>query len=508
MTAGEPESEPEPFVELPDMESVVLGCTMLDSTAASIIFDAVRQDHFAEPRSRAVFAAAQMHAPEDGRADVAIVVDDLLKNDRRDAAGWAVKCIEKTPTTANAALYVGALVRAWARRVEKEAASHIGNGSSDAEMAFWRDKSEAARLEAARASKLRAAAAASSWDFADLAAEVDDPPPDEFVSRLFVRPSFNIVFGPPQAGKSWAVMALCLDAVMGGGNFLGCEELYVKPLREIRDGRAEKCLWVFGSEDTKARVKRRLKILHASGPHAADPIPKGAFIVATPPGGMSIHMPDGWAWLVKKVAETHCTLLVLDTISSLTGNSLDVNKAEQVIPFISEINTLRAERNLIAFGLHHTRKGSADAKKTDGVKADAMLGAGAWRALSECVLMLDAQDGDTARVTALSIKSKDIDRPIPKLLVTLENPGGRFRELDEDEPPPAREEVKRAGRPPAVTAAQIVALREKHPDGVPWREIPEILGVVEKTWKNNSARLQDEVLKLGHTVIVGVLKWS
>lgn len=351
--------------------------------------------------------------------------------------------------------------------------------------------------------------AADSWDMADMMAEEDDPPPDEFVSRLFVRPSFNIVFGPPQAGKSWAVMALCLDAVLGGGNFLGCEDLYIKPLREIRDGKDERVLWVFGSEDTRARVKRRLKTLLKSGPQSEHTIPRGAFVVATPPGGTSIHLKDGWAWLLKKIEEIQPTIVVLDTIASLTGNSLDVNKAEQVIPFISQINSLRSEKNLIIFALHHTRKSSGDGKKSSGVQADAMLGAGAWRGLSEGVLMLDAPDGDTSKVTVLSVKAKDIDRPIPKLFVTLESPGGRFRQLDEDEQPAPREAVQKGGRPPKFSASTILALREKNPSGIPWacEPICTLLDIGKSQWFERREIVFQALSDAGCAVIQGTLKW-
>jgi len=349
-----------------------------------------------------------------------------------------------------------------------------------------------------------------SWDLSEVIDEPDEPV-RLFVDRLFVRPSFNVVFGPPQAGKSWAVMALCLDAVMGGGCFLGAEDLQILPFREIRDGKPEVCLWIFGSEDTKSRVKRRLKTLLASGPHAGKSVPKGAFIIATPPGGMSIHMPAGMKWVEEKIKETGATIVVMDTIASLTGATLDVNKAEQVVPFIAWINGLRTAHDLVIHGLHHTRKGSSDAKKSDGTKADAMLGAGAWRALSESCLMLDAPDGDTSKVTVRSIKAKDIDHPIPPMTVTLESPGGRFRVLEEDEQPAEREKAGtgKGGRPKRFSAESVLALKAKFPFGLDWSEatISKALDIGHATWFDNQKSVLSELTAAGCSFTSGKVTW-
>ncbi len=350
-------------------------------------------------------------------------------------------------------------------------------------------------------------AVADDWDFAVMLDQPDPPPPDQFVTRLFVRPSVNIVFGPAQAGKSWATMGLCLDAVMGGGEFLGSQDLTILPLRELRDGRTEKCLWIFGNEDTEGRVRRRLKLLHSQGPHAGNSIPRGAFVYATPPGGVSIHSPEGWKWLLGKIDKHGPTIVVLDTLASLTANTLDVNKQEQVAPFLSKLNVLRSEKNLIVFLLHHTRKASSDSKKNATSHADSMLGSGAFRSLCEGVLMLDAPDGDTSRVTVRSIKAKDIEDHVPAFRVSMEKGTGRFRVLDEDEVPEAPAPIRKTGRKPAVTADMIFALSVKFPDGILWNQIQSEFKVPDGTWRNNSSSLKDEVLKLGCVFLSGVLKW-
>lgn len=499
-----------------EAEIAVLGAMLLvtDPADAKAIADIVTGSDFYRSPHGDVFLVQVDLWETKAACDVLLLRNELQETGKLEQVGgtsFVSRIIASVPSAANAPHYAR-IVRK--RRLERDVLDatafyeqevrESGNGTATA--AF-------ARLATATAAKdefehpVTVETVASSWDFADLAIEEDDPPPDEFVSRLFVRPSFNLVFGPPQAGKSWAVMALCLDAVMGGGNFLGCEELYIKPLRDLRDGKPERVLWVFGTEDTRARVKRRLKTLHASGPHAGKDIPRGSFIVASPPDGASLHTPAGWRWLVAKVKATEATILVLDTIASLTGSTLDVKKDEQVVPFMTQVNRLRSELGLIVFGLHHTRKGSSDAKKGSESKADAMLGSQAWRALSEGVLMLDALDGDTSKVKAISVKAKDIDRPLPPVLVTLESPSGRFRQLDEDETPAEREQV-RSGRQSKCSVDNVLTLRRKHPDGVLWREIREKLDIPDGTWKNHSSRLQSDLLAKDHVVIEGFLRWS
>lgn len=495
---------------VPEVETAVLAACMFDRDAATYALQKLRLDHFTSGPNRQLLKAIQVVTAEGGLPDVPAVIAQMMDQGltHAEARSRVIAVGDQFVTAANQQFHVKVLLHKYLERVEHEVSEAIAsNGHTGAMQLTLRQRADRAREEVERL--LAPAPSLSAWDLTDLTEEGDDPPPDEFVSRLFVRPSFNIVFGPPQAGKSWAVMALCLDAVLGGGNFLGCEDLYIKPLREIRDGKNERVLWVFGSEDTRARVKRRLKTLLKSGPQSDIAIPRGAFTIATPPGGLSISMPEGWRWLTELIEKVQPTIVVLDTIASLTASSLDVNKAEQVVPFIAQINALRAEKNLIIFALHHTRKGSSDGKKSSGVQADAMLGAGAWRALSEGVLMLDAPDGDTSKVTVLSVKAKDIDRPIPKLFVSLESPGGRFRQLDEDEQPAPREAVQKGGRPPKFSAEAILALREKSPSGIPWTcdSICKLLDIGKSQWFERREIVFQALSDAGCAVIQGTLKW-
>jgi hypothetical protein len=412
------------------------------------------------------------------------------------------------PTGANAALYADRIRFFANRRRERDLRSALRSATNGPQQ----DRAKAA-LDGFLALVEEEKQAAkpilqSAWDVADLRREPAEPEAVQFVSRLFVRPSFNIVFGPAQAGKSWAIMGLCIDAVTGGGNFLGCQDLPILPLRAFRDGeRDERCLWVFGSEDTRGRVRRRAETLLEGRD-----LPNGRFVIATPPGGISIHMDAGWAWLMEQVERHQPTIVVLDTIASLTGHTLDVNDGAEVIPFIGKINALRAERELVIFALHHTRKGGTDAKRSAGDKADAMLGSGAWRSLSEGVLMLDCQDGDTSDIRVRSIKAKDIANPFPPFRACLESPAGRFRVLFDEEVAPAREAVlprNPGGRPVKFSADAVLALRKKFPDGIGWNEslVADALDFGHATWVDRRDEVANELLRRGCVFISGSLRW-
>lgn len=342
----------------------------------------------------------------------------------------------------------------------------------------------------------------SHWDLADAIAAAEEPPVDEFVARLFPRPSLNLVFGPPSSGKSWAFMALLLDAVChGGGSFLGADEL------SIQSTVNDRALWVFGAEDTDARVRRRLRCLWR-GNHA-EPPPQGLFTYATPPAGVLLNTPEGWKWLENLIVTKSITLLALDTVASLTPGTLDVNKAEQVAPFMGKLLELRARHNLVLFALHHTRKASTELRKALVSHADSMLGAQTWRALADGCLMLDSQDGDTSKVTVRCVKAKDIDEPPPSFSVTLERPSARFRPLEDDETPPERLPAHTSGRPQKLSAQSVLDLRPKFPHGIPWNQpsICSALDLSRRSWFNHRERVSNDLLALGCVVISGSLRW-
>jgi len=345
------------------------------------------------------------------------------------------------------------------------------------------------------------------WDFAKVHAEEEPAPPDEFIERMIVRPSVNVMFGPPSSGKSWALLNSCLDAVHGGGCFADVEMLQIRPRVSKFGGDPESCLWVFGSEDTERRMRSRTRTSYRNGPHHDKDPAEGRFTFTTPPADLLLNHAAGQRWLEQKIARLRPSILVLDTVASLTGESLDVNKAEQVGPWLKWLHRLRDVYGLIVWIVHHTRKGGQDPKSAGGAKADAMLGAQTWRSLSDAVVMLDAIDGDTAKVTLRVVKAKDIDAPPPALHLTLDPESARFRELLEDEAAPERPR-NRGGRAAKVTTAAVLALRSSHPDGIDWSAMPEKLGAGRSTWFRERGPIQDELSSLGHVVVGGILKWA
>jgi hypothetical protein len=492
-----------------EAEIGLLGAALVDETgaAAKVLFGVPSED-FSDSRAAAVAHAMPSAMNGHPAPDIIALASVLRESGEASAVAFLLEHLRSHPTGANAELYAERIRFFADRRRERALRQRLADAKT--QRAQDRAKDDLDDFLAAREETALETAVVTTWDFAATLDDPDPPPAVQFVRRLFVRPSLNIVFGPAQAGKSWATMALCLDAVMGGGEFLGSQDLTISPLRDGIDV-VERCLWVFGNEDTEGRVRRRLRLLRDQGPHAGETVRPGTFIYATPPGGASIHSEEGWKWLLREIETHQPSIVVLDTLASLTANTLDVNKQEEVAPFLSQLNVLRAARNLVIFLLHHTRKASSDGKKNAASHADTMLGSGAFRSLSEGVLMLDAQDGDTSKVTVRSIKAKDIEDHVPSFHVTMMKGTGRFRMLDQDETPPAPEPVQKStkgGRPAAVTAEQIVGLRAKFPDGVAWREIAGHLKVADGTWKNHSSRLQDELLKQNHVVVGGVLRWS
>lgn len=343
-------------------------------------------------------------------------------------------------------------------------------------------------------------------DLVDVLSEPDPPPPEMLVDRLFVRPSVNIVFGPPQAGKSWAVMQLCVDLVTGGGDFLGVEGLSILP-RLIKPGTFERhpdrVLWVYGSEDTERRIKLRLRKL-CQGRATPE---RRTFLFSSPPPELRFNSPEGLRWLKERITESEASVVVLDTVASLTGDTLDPSKAEQVGPFLKALHALRDAHDLCLFLVHHTRKGGQDAK-SQGSKADAMLGAQTWRSQSDSVLMLDCQDGKTEDVMVRSIKAKDIDKPIPATRVGLDTDTARFQELLEGDIPPERQKASAGGRKKLASVDAILALRPAHPQGVEWSSVWNLIGIAEGTFKNNRRELQTALLALDHVVVNNTLKWS
>lgn len=443
--------------------------------------------------------------------DVVLLREELLRRGLLEKVGgtsFIASIVRDVPSAANAEHYAKIVFRhARARTLAnalKVAHDEVLEGN-DAAIEWALEKVRAAQ----EADRPGTDSPADTWDAAEDLEQPDPPPPSMFVDRLFVRPGVHIVFGPAQSGKSWALMAVALDAVLGGGCFLGADDLQVLPLRELRDGREERTLWIFGSEDTRDRVRRRVRRLIGTGPHAGKKMPKGTFRYATPPGGVPISTAAGQRWLEGRVRATGASILVIDTVTSCTAGALDVNKTEQVAPFLAWLHGLRDQFGLLVFLVHHTRKGPADPKKTTASKADSMMGSSTWRSQADGVLLLDAHDGQTQDVTVVSIKAKDVANPIASFHATLEKDTSRFRPLEDDETPPAPEPVNKGGRAKKFTAEAVLGLRGKHPHGLPWREtvVAEVLNFSHATWSEYRESVATDLVRAGCAFISGELRW-
>lgn len=505
MTA-EIEDDDAPAIDLPDMELAIIGACFLDPDAASLAFEKLRPAHFRDKHVGDIFHAMQKVTPEGASADYAVVRDELA------AAGTLANGYIKTfvkaiqwPTAANVPLYVERILERDLR--DEEAA--LRKRLEAAESAAGQDHfiAELGRIrERRRSARKGAKPAPEALDFFDTVEHPEPEAPEMFIDRMIVRDSLNIVFGPPSSGKSWLMMAACYDGVTTGGTLLGSDELR---LHIPQDGREERCLWIYGNEDTEGRVRRRLKKLHKGG-DPNYPLKKDGFLYQTPPAGMLLNTEAGWAWVVALIERYRPTLLVMDTVASLTASTLDVNKAEEVVPFMQKLLELRQTHHLTIFLGHHTNKPSKDADRGAVSKAASMLGSQAWLSMTEGCFMVDAKDGDTSDVKIRCIKPKDVENPIPVLRACLDRDSGRFRMLDEGEEAPQRDVVTKAtGRKLKFTANLVLALQPRFPNGIGWNEtmIRDALTIGHATWLEHRDPVASELLARGCCFLLGSLKW-
>lgn len=487
----------------PSFESDLLGAILAadpeaHGAAVAAALEMVRDHDFADVVLRRLWSAARAAWESRGRIDVAelrAATDapaDLL-------VGLAERAIEGTSIDGAARRVALSAVE----RSEIDAARRLATGA-DADRNL-------ARLElsylAERRSELERAEATAptTWDAAD---EIDKPleSVDEFIERMLVRPGIAIAFGPPSSGKSYAVLAACFDAVMGGGCFAGVESLQIRP-SDGRYSERDRVLWVFGSEDTPRRMRARLKQMLAFGPHRGKTLPPGVFTFGKLPNGVMLNTPRGLAWLRAEIIRRKATIVALDTVASVCGDSLEVEDNGAVCSFMMRMHRLRDEFGLVIWLLHHTRKGSSDPKAQSASKADAALGAGQWRAQTDTMVGLEAIDGNTSLVTLRVVKAKDIDVVPPAIRLTQEPQSARFSELRDDEEPPERVAAPRGRRSVDVVAA-VLGLRKDHPDGVSWATAGPDAGISRSVWYERREEAQVALLALGHTVVGGVLRWG
>lgn len=470
----------------------------------------VNDADFEDPVLRRIWQAVRDSCEATGKApDINSVFNDVKSslNGTAPSFAWYAKLEHDTPTSIDPVVCANMLIREVGERRKTEIVAEARGANSPAAISAAKRKIDLvdARLEEIDGLRKKEI---DQWDGAAILAMPEPQPPEELVERLLVRKGVHIIFGPPQSGKSAVTLAAMLDLVMGGGCFFGSEELQITTRRSFETNEIQdRVLWCFGSEDTLEDQQWRLRSVHASGPHYDKPLPPGAFIFATPPGTTVLNNYDGLDWLRQKIVASKATVVVLDTVASLTGDGFDPDKAGPVALFLKSMHRLRDELGVTIILVHHTRKGSTDSKAVAS-KADAMMGSQAWRALTQTVLMCDATDGQVEEVVVRPVKTKGVRNPIPKFRASFDRAAGRFRLLLDDEQAPAPAPAQPTGRPSKCSADAVIALRAKNPAGVPWKSLHTLLGVTPETFHNNSKKLQARLLELGHVVVEGNLKWA
>ena len=493
----------------PEGEIAVLGSMMLDPDTAKLIVRIITPSDFFDRARAEVFASAIDVVELHGGCDSVTLAAELRARglfDRLGGYDYLSRIVTETPSAANGEVYARLVLRLARQRRLREAseALRLADTAEAAARAFRVVQDAAAAV--AESERGPDAMDGAPLDFADVA-DLEDPPElPVLVEHLIARPSVTIVYGPPQSGKSWAVKNLCMDLIGGGGCFVGAEHLQIRPLMTKFGGAPDVVLWVYGSEDTPARVQSRMRNSWRNGPHREKAAPRGRFYSVTPPAGMSMATPEGVRWLREQADAVAATVIVLDTVGSLCGATLDVSKNEQVIPFMLHMQALRnSGGGRCVILLHHTRKAGTDPKAAASMgKADSIMGSGAWRAQADAMVLLDAQDGETNGVVKMhSVKAKDIATPTARVRLTLLSPSARFEVIEETEEPGTRP----VGRPRADRVTPVLAaLAEGRVLTMDGPEILELLDVSPSRWRAVRRDLQSELLAHGVVVVGGVLK--
>jgi hypothetical protein len=498
----------------PEAEVAVLGSMMLDADAAKLIVRILTPAQFFDRARAEVYASALDVVELHGSCDTVTLAAELRARgifERLGGYDYLSKIIAETPSAANAEIYARLVHRLAAQRALRESAESLRLAQTAEEAAQAVERVREASEAVSAAERGPDAVDGAPLDFADVAAL---PEPDEvptLVDHLIARPSVAIVYGPPQSGKSWFVKNLCMDLIGGGGCAGGAEHLQIRPLVTKFGGAPDVVLWVYGSEDTPARVQSRQRTAWLHGPHGGKPAPRGRFFSVTPPAGMSMATAEGVRWLREQAEAVAATVIVLDTVGSLCGATLDVSKNEQVIPFMLHMQALRnGGGGRVVILLHHTRKAGTDPKAQAGGRADSIMGSGAWRAQADAMVLLDALDGETGGVVRLqSMKAKDIVCPTTKVRLTLESPSARFRVLEETEEPTPAAPQARPGRPQRDYAGVLLAaLQQGRTVTLDGPEPLDLLDLSPGTWRNLRKRVQQELLDRGVCVVAGAFRLS
>lgn len=428
-----------------EAEIAVLGSMILDAEAGAACADLLEPRDFYHGGHGQTFQAILACWDASTACDVVLLREELeIRGTLQSAGGTAFlsRLMQSVPSAANAAHYARIVKRCALRRRMLEVGAALARAAHEPSEALGALTAQRAEheLSGARLQLLQTYPAyrrgstiedGHSWDLADFLDE-EIAAADELVEGLFTRPSVNMVFGPSGSGKSWWLLALVLDIATGPAWRPHCLD------RPVHARAQDAVLWVFGSEDTEARVKYRAQKVHRSGPAGDAEHAPGTFRAqALPPEVGNLDSDAGCAWLRTRIEQTGATVVVVDTVGSTT--SLDATKGPEVKPWLRRLHALRDELGVTVFLVHHTRKKPPDARSRSmlGGLADSMLGAQEWRSMTDGCVLVDCDDGQptldpvrgTGGVTFRVVKGKDVPFPMPDTRASLDRDRGRFTTL-------------------------------------------------------------------------------
>lgn len=388
----------------PDAEVSVLAGAFLDVDALRALLERGRDELFTHPHRTAIFRAirkARDITPLNG-VDPVAVMEELRKERVQGAAKTLSSVIAHPPVGTHWSVSLDLVERAAHERdiehLRKLLAETDPGPAQDAVI-------DRLRTLIADTPGVEAESLETLEQFAQ---EEPDPPVDELIAGVLARGGVNVIYGPSGSCKSWAAMDLALAAVSGAGMFVGLDEAQVTL---PHDGKPDRVLWLYGSEDSRRRVKSRFLALAAHHPMA------DLSAIATRPCP-DLDSPSGLARLRRLIAVHEATIVFVDTVSSAT--SLDLGDATVVKPFITALQRINDDTGAMINLLHHARKASSD-KTFNPHAADNLLGSVQWRNLCAGIILVHAQDGDVGvqgrGIDIVVVKSKDLDKQMPRARV-------------------------------------------------------------------------------------------
>lgn len=242
---------------------------------------------------------------------------------------------------------------------------------------------------------------AEGWTLAEFESEPDPGPVPILCEKVMAQGGIHVIFGPASSCKSWAALHLSLGlcSTMTNIGFCGLDDAPVSLT-------GQRVLWVYGSEDSRRRVRYRAVEVARQYP-TLDPAAI-KFVDAT---RHPLNTEAGRAWLEVQIQAHEATFVVVDTVSSCT--TVKSKDGDEVRAFLNHLHSVLTDDTNTATDFllnHHSRKLSAQARQQGVVSegADGLLGAGEWRNLTDDIVLLAAKDGCPDDILVQVVKSKDL----------------------------------------------------------------------------------------------------